>query len=81
MDSKKTDFNVVINYLKRNKIGTLDQLKKELCTNSTMTVFRKLKSLEYRSSYSHRGKYYTLNSIAEFDEVGLWSFNSIWCYV
>lgn len=78
MDSKKTDFNVVINYLKRNKIGTLDQLKKELCTNSTMTVFRKLKSLEYRSSYSHRGKYYTLNSIAEFDETGLWSFNSIW---
>ncbi len=78
MDSENTNFNTVLNYLKRYKIGTLDQLKKELCTNSTMTVFRKLKSLEYRSSYSHRGKFYTLNSIAEFDETGLWSFNSIW---
>jgi len=78
MASENTDFNTVINYLKRYKIGTLDQIKKELCTSSTMTVFRKLKSLEYRSSYSHRGKYYTLNSIAEFDETGLWSFNSIW---
>ena len=78
MNSKKTDFDTVMRYLKRHKIGTLDQLKKELCTNSTMTIFRKLKSLEYCSSYSHRGKYYTLKSIAEFDEIGLWSFNSIW---
>ena len=78
MSSENTGLNVVKNYLKRYKLGTLDQLKKELFTSSTMTVFRKLKSLEYLSSYSHRGKYYTLNSIPEFDETGLWSFNSIW---
>ncbi len=78
MRSENTGLNVVKNYLKRHKIGTLDQLKKELFTSSTMTVFRKLKSLEYLSSYSHRGKYYTLNSIPEFDETGLWSFNSIY---
>jgi hypothetical protein len=78
MSSENTSLNVVKNYLKRYKIGTLDQLKKELFTSSTMTVFRKLKSLKYLSSYSHRGKYYTLNFIPEFDETGLWSFNSIW---
>ncbi|MDA3915623.1 MAG: hypothetical protein PF690_01430 [Deltaproteobacteria bacterium] len=78
MSSENTGLNVVKNYLKRYKIGTLDQLKKELFTSSTMTVFRKLKSLKYLSSYSHRGKYYTLNFIPEFDETGLWSFNSIW---
>lgn len=78
MVSKNTDLEVVKNHLKINKISTLDQIKKELFTNSTMTVFRKLKSLGYLSSYSHRGKYYTLESIADFDESGLWSFNSIW---
>jgi arginine repressor len=78
MVSEKTDLEAVKNYLKLHKISTLDQIKKELFTNSTMTVFRKLKSLGYLSSYSHRGKYYTLESIADFDETGLWSFNSIW---
>ncbi len=78
MNSNNTSLNVVKKFLIRNKIATLDQLKNELFTGSTMTVFRKLKSLAYLSSYSHRGKYYTLNSIPEFDETGLWSFNSIW---
>jgi len=30
------------------------------------TVFRKLSTLPYRSSYSHCGAYYTLDSIAQF---------------
>ena len=38
-----------------------------------MTVFRKLRPLSYLSSYSHRGKYYTLAEIARFDQLGLWS--------
>ena len=78
MTTNTSALKVVENYLKCSKIATLDQLKKELGTSSTMTVFRKLKCIEYLASYSHRGKYYTLNSIAEFDEIGLWSFNSIW---
>jgi hypothetical protein len=40
--------------------------------------FRKLDALEYLSSYSHRGTYYTLQSIASFDEQGLWSWRAIW---
>jgi hypothetical protein len=42
------------------------------------TVFRKLKGLGYVSSYSHRGKYYTLRMIAKFDEQGLWNHEEIW---
>jgi hypothetical protein len=57
-----------------NKIGTMEQLKKVLGTDVNMTVIRKLKELSYLSSYSHRGKYYTLNAIAEFDNRGLWAF-------
>ena len=43
-----------------------------------MTVFRKLKELEYISSYSHRGQYYSLLDIADFDNYGLWSYQSVW---
>jgi hypothetical protein len=63
--------------LHKRKIATMDQLKVALGTNVGMTVFRKLKQLDYLSSYSHRGKYYTLVEIPEFDEDGLWSYRSV----
>jgi hypothetical protein len=49
-----------------------------LGTAARRTVFRKIKELGYRTSYSHRGAYYTLEEVAEFDDRGLWSFKSVW---
>lgn len=69
---------MVVSLLNDNKIATLNEIKHALKTRSTMTVFRKLKLLDYQSSYSHRGKYYTLNEIADFDDSGLWSYQSVW---
>jgi hypothetical protein len=46
--------------LLRNKIATLDELKHALGTSVDVTVFRKLKPLDYLTSYSHRGRYYIL---------------------
>ena len=43
-----------------------------------VTVFRKLKPLDYLTSYSHRGRYYTLREIARFDDNGLWSQAEVW---
>jgi hypothetical protein len=65
-------------FLLRNRIATLPQLKQLLGTEADITVFRKLKELSYRTSYSHRGSFYTLDEIAAFDERGLWSFDSVW---
>ena len=59
--------------LLRKHIATMPELKQALGTSSDATVFRKLEGLFYASSYSHRGSYYTLREIAEFDEYGLWS--------
>src|SRR5437867_11061683 len=59
--------------LRRSKIATLDELKQALGTPVDVTVFRKLKPLDYLTSYSHRGRYYTLRAIARFDDNGLWS--------
>lgn len=68
----------VASYFNKVKTATLHGLKEMLNTTSTMTIFRRLKSLGYLSSYSHRGKYYTLADIPQFDSSGLWSFNSVW---
>lgn len=64
-------------FLEEHKIATLAELKEALGTEVDMTVFRKLRELTYRTSYSHRGKYYTLDEIAGFDSQGLWFFQSV----
>lgn len=73
MKTKKYDESIVKKFFMRNKIATMEQLKALLGTNVNMTIIRKLRQLSYLSSYSHRGKYYTLNEIAEFDDLGLWT--------
>lgn len=64
--------------LRRQKIATIEELKRALGTNVDSTLFRKLETLDYLSSYSHRGRYYTLGEVARFDELGLWCFRSVW---
>ena len=64
--------------LRRSKIATMPELKRALGTEVDVTVFRKLKQLAYRTSYSHRGSYYALDETARFDHNGLWSFQSVW---
>ncbi len=65
-------------FLRLRKIATLPELKQALGTAVDTTVFRKLKELSYRSSFSHRGRYYTLTEITQFDPHGLWSFQAVW---
>jgi len=69
--------DVIRALIKKQKIATLDELKKAIATTSTMTVFRRLKELGYRTSYSHHGKFYTLAEIPTFDGHGLWSYRSV----
>ncbi len=69
--------DVVGSLLQKQKIATLPELKQGLGSFATMTVFRKLRVLGYRNSYSHRGKYYTLASIPQFDEQGLWCYRGV----
>jgi hypothetical protein len=68
----------LVGLLRQRKIATMDDLKEALGTSADATVFRKLALLEYRTSYSHRGRYYTLDEVARFDELGLWSFRQVW---
>ena len=72
----KSRLEILRSFWQRKKIATLEELKHGLRTSSTMTVFRKLKTLGYRTSYSHRGKYYTLADRPRFNEQGLWFYRA-----
>jgi hypothetical protein len=78
MKTKKFHLQTLMQFFDRHKIATIEQLREALGNPARCTVFRKLGEVQYLSSYSHRGKYYTLKSIARFTEQGIWNFRSVW---
>ena len=67
----------VVELFERERILTFDRVAEALGRPSRITVFRKLALLGGRASYSHRGRYQTLDRIAEYDEKGLWRFRGV----
>ncbi len=63
--------------MRRQTIASLPELTVALGAVSRRTVFRMLKQLAYRASYSHRGRYYVLDECARFDPRGLWDFHGV----
>jgi hypothetical protein len=57
---------------RRTPVVDLQALRRALQTTSRTTVFRALRPLDYLTSYSHGGRYYTLRRIPRFDAHGLW---------
>lgn len=55
----------------------MEELLGVCSTESRMTVYRSLSRLAYLTSYSHRGGCYSLPEIVQFDELGLWDFQSV----
>ena len=78
MRSPSFDPQILRKHLLRHKIATLPELKEALGATANLTVFRKLKLLDYLSSYTHRGRYYALRETARFDDAGLWSHEAVW---
>ena len=62
----------LLRLFRKRPFVTLDTLLETLQTRSRMSVFRRLSAIDYLTSYSHAGRYYTLREIPEFDEGGLW---------
>lgn len=71
------DADRLLRHLRQHRIATLLDLKRVLGTAVDVTVFRKLATLDYLSSYTHRGRYYTLRRIARFSPAGLWSHEGV----
>lgn len=75
MNSKKSIETVRARW-KRKKAMLLDELAR-LMDCSAITVRRRLKKWDSISSYNKNGRYYTLPSIAKFNDQGLWLYNGI----
>jgi len=67
-----------VDLFKRLCALTMPEMKAALGTEADLTVYRKLSALSYQSSYSHRGAFYTLQSIPRFDAHGLWGCRGAW---
>lgn len=61
----------------RMPVVKLEALYRTLKTHSRTSVFRRLKAVGYFSSYTHRGRYYTLRGIPQFDPLGLWHYRDV----
>ena len=77
MKTESIELEQVITSLKQKKIMRIGELKSILKTQCRMTVFRKLSTLGYISSYSQSGKYYALKKMARYNKHGIWSYNSV----
>lgn len=73
-DTSKTALR---NLFRRTPVVELEALRRALKTHTYMSVVRRLTLLGYLSSYTHRGRYYTLREIPQFDEVGLWHHGNV----
>lgn len=65
------------NLFHSKSVLTMHEIKKTLQSTSKATIFRKLKRVGYIASYSHAGKYYTLDIIAKYNRYGPWSFEGM----
>jgi hypothetical protein len=65
------------NLLRKHRVVTISDLGEVIGSSSRMTVFRRLRQIEYVTSYTHAGRYYTLYDIARFDSDGIWFYDDI----
>jgi len=63
--------------LERRLVVDLAPLLQAIGTRCRVTVFRRLREVGYRTSFTHGGRYYALADTPRFDENGLWFFRSI----
>jgi hypothetical protein len=74
---KPDALRVLCTFFKKKRLAMLPEIYALLGTTSRMTVFRRLRELDYLSSFSHVGRYYTLPCVANFDPQGLWFYEDV----
>ena len=74
MLSKPDALKALRGFFKKKRVAMLPDIYALLGTTSRMSAFRRLRELDYLSSFSHVGRYYTLPGVANFDPQGLWFY-------
>jgi hypothetical protein len=74
LNTAKFKTETLAELLHERTIATMEELKAALQTDVYLTVLRKLRQIDYITSYSHCGRYYSIKELADFDNDGLWQF-------
>lgn len=69
---KREKLDAIKRLFKEKKVLKSEDLSRAIGSESRRTVHRYIKELKYLTSYTHKGRYYTLEEIAKFNEHGLW---------
>lgn len=77
MPARSSSRQVLDRLFARQQVADLSRLKEALNTTSRTTVFRALSAAGYYASYSHAGRFYTLEHIPEFNDDGIWAFGEV----
>lgn len=62
---------------RKTPVMSMPQIEQAVAPRSRRSLFRDLEALDYLSSYSHTGRYYTLRSVPDFDADGLWRYQGV----
>jgi hypothetical protein len=73
----KESSKVLFKIFRKKYVVRMDELFSVLDTNSRMSVFRRLKTLGYLTSFTDAGRYYTIPDIPKFDTFGLWFYQDV----
>jgi hypothetical protein len=76
MNTPHFTFKDLLKSFASRKVLSKAQLLQELGC-STMTLWRRLGEVGYFTSYNYNAQYYTLATIPQFDDCGLWSYHDI----
>ena len=68
---------LLLRLFRKRKIAELKDMLEVLKVRSSRTVFRRLSAIGYVVSCSHAGRFYTLKTIPEYDQVGLWRYTGV----
>jgi len=64
----------IVDLFRKRPVLQMSEIERAVGPRSQRSLFRDLTSVGYLSSYTHTGRYYTLQSIPQFDTDGLWLF-------
>ena len=69
--------DTVMKLMMSRPVVELGDIRDVLDNASRATAFRYLEKVQYRCSYNHNGRYYTLHDAGRYDSFGLWSHGDI----
>ncbi len=75
--TKRDKLELLKKIFNEKKVLQIEDISKVIDSSSRRTVHRYIKELKYLTSYTHKGRYYTLEETAKFNEQGLWHCSDI----